>query len=500
MTSPAHLQQLQLNALTWSFTGQETEAPSGDEHFDWESHLHMTREAAVSPYRYSVDINRYLDADGTISSLDHCSSIEDDSSGDSDFRASLERIFGDVYAPANMDSTPERTRWYRSSRPSSKLQRTSSAVSRRPSTASCIDPALLIRRSPIEFEDNYTVPAPPPTGLHPALRPPAARNASDGTGRKSSMSLDIPRPSSSATRRGSTDTRSMSKTHPALTAARSIRQRVAQARTSDPTKPFPTPASPLIETQPLPVIWTTAHDRAICVLDARNYTTEQSIRKLRRAFPELSGCYLSTRMIERRLQVLDQNTDIDYFRVGLDFRSTKNQNSPSTTDSRHQARMADRLPSTTSTGSGSSVRSGYSETSTSSSSTFPSTFPGKNQMGRRKAGTVLGLANEMVLGKGGRPMSIIDERPGSVLSSDGITALPVRERDKVMDRQRAGMGTTASLPTETKREDADAGESEGRESERRVTGLRKLAERGHKTTGSGCNVKNGLMARNDTGG
>ncbi|TKX26147.1 hypothetical protein C1H76_1500 [Elsinoe australis] len=362
-------------------------------------------------------------------------------------------------------------------------------MSRRPSTASSIDPAILIRRSPIEFEKDYTVPAPPPPGQHPALRPPAARNASDGTGRKSSMSLDIPRPSSAATRQGSINIRPPSRNHPALTAARSIRQRVARARIPDPRRPFPTPAAPQIETQPLPVIWTVAHDRAICVLDARNYTTEQSIRKLRRAFPELMGCFLSPFMVERRLQVLDQNPEIDYFRVGLDFKSAKNKNSPSTIDSRPQARSAERLSSTTSTGSPTSARSDISEASSSSSSTIPIYRTSKT--GRRKAGTVLGLASETSLGKGSRPMSIIDERPGSVLSSEGITALPVRDRDRAMDQQRMIHLDLFKTTTDGKENGHSNMEGPERTTERKVTGLRKLAERGHKRVVSGTKTKPG---------
>ncbi|KAG8623994.1 hypothetical protein KVT40_008970 [Elsinoe batatas] len=407
-------------------------------------------------------------------------------------------MFSDVSAPTTMDSTPEKKKWYRSSRPTSKLQRSSSAMSRRPSTASSIDPALLLRRSPIEFEDNYTVPPPPPTGTHPARRPSAARNASDGTGRKSSMSLDIPRPSSSVSRRISSTNRLPSKAHPALSAARSIRERVARARVPDPTRPSPTPAVPQSQAQPLPVIWTIAHDRAICVLDARNYTTEQSIRKLRRAFPELVGCYLSPSTVERRLQVLDQNPEIDYFRVGLDFKSVRSKPA----DLRPPARLSDRLSSTTSTGSSISTRSGYSETSTSSSSTIPPRATSKT--GRRKAGNILGLVSETSLGKAGRPMSIIDERPGSVISNDGVTALPSKskwingrqeilsqpelERDRAMDQQRVTSPLTAVQSVCEKENGAPQSVYHEEKIERKVTGLRKLAERGHRKTGSGRSV------------
>ncbi|KAF4554005.1 Hypothetical protein D9617_5g068800 [Elsinoe fawcettii] len=505
MSAPPHVRQLHFDALTSTAEDESALTPPDDAEFDWEDHLHMTRAGAVSPYRYSVDIKRYLDADGAITSP--TSSFSTQSS--TDLRASLvscvrvttmmkltrkDRMFGNESTPTTMQSTPEKKRWYRASRPTSKLQRSSSAMSRRPSTASSIDPALLIRKSPIEFEDNFTVPPPPPTGTHPALRPPAARNASDGTGRKSSMSLDIPRPSSSVSRRVSSATRPPSKIHPALSAARSIGERVARARKSDPSRPFPTPAAPQIDTQPLPVIWTIAHDRAICVLDARNYTTEQSIRKLRRAFPELIGCYLSPTMVERRLQVLDQNPDIDYFRVGLDFKSARSK----VVDTRPQARLPDRLSSTTSTSSPVSAISGYSTSSTSSSSPINARV---SKTGRRKAGSVPGLVSETSLGKGGRPMSIIDERPGSVVSNEGVTALPAEprwtkpqldlpiqsetERDRATDKQRVTHVLAAKHNVEEKENDGvDVHESD-KKIERRMTGLRKLAKHGHRRTGSG---------------
>ena len=78
-------------------------------------------------------------------------------------------------------------------------------------------------------------------------------------------------------------------------------------------------------TPPLPPTWTKTHDRAICVLDARNYTLLQSIKKLRRAFPELVGMVLTTTMVDKRLRVLDQNIEIEYFKVGLDLSSWRSK-------------------------------------------------------------------------------------------------------------------------------------------------------------------------------
>ncbi|OQN99547.1 hypothetical protein B0A48_14689 [Cryoendolithus antarcticus] len=66
---------------------------------------------------------------------------------------------------------------------------------------------------------------------------------------------------------------------------------------------------------PLPQAWTQQHDRAICVLDSRNYSPLAIVSKLRRVFPELIGT-LTPLMIEKRLRILDQNVEIDYWRIG----------------------------------------------------------------------------------------------------------------------------------------------------------------------------------------
>ncbi|KAK4990757.1 hypothetical protein LTR50_002293 [Elasticomyces elasticus] len=72
------------------------------------------------------------------------------------------------------------------------------------------------------------------------------------------------------------------------------------------------PASP-----PFPSAWSPVHDRAICVLDARDYTLTATVTKLRRAFPELHGVTLTPVMVEKRLRILDQIVEIDYWRMGL---------------------------------------------------------------------------------------------------------------------------------------------------------------------------------------
>ncbi|KAK4550566.1 hypothetical protein LTR36_000145 [Oleoguttula mirabilis] len=75
------------------------------------------------------------------------------------------------------------------------------------------------------------------------------------------------------------------------------------------------------ETPPLPGGWAQQHDRAICVLDARNYSLATIVAKIRRTFTELNGI-LTAGMIDKRLRQLDQDVEIDYWRVGL--QGTKN--------------------------------------------------------------------------------------------------------------------------------------------------------------------------------
>lgn len=70
------------------------------------------------------------------------------------------------------------------------------------------------------------------------------------------------------------------------------------------------------ETSPLPHNWTAQHDRAICILDARNYSLTGIVAKVRRTFPNLRGT-LTPAMIDKRLRQLDQDVSIDYWAVGL---------------------------------------------------------------------------------------------------------------------------------------------------------------------------------------
>ncbi|TKA24113.1 hypothetical protein B0A50_06853 [Salinomyces thailandicus] len=70
------------------------------------------------------------------------------------------------------------------------------------------------------------------------------------------------------------------------------------------------------ETPPLPGGWIAQHDRAICVLDARNYPLQTIVTKVRRTFPQLRGI-LTPAMVDKRLRQLDQDVEIDYWRIGL---------------------------------------------------------------------------------------------------------------------------------------------------------------------------------------
>ncbi|KAI7335990.1 hypothetical protein KC354_g17797, partial [Hortaea werneckii] len=83
-------------------------------------------------------------------------------------------------------------------------------------------------------------------------------------------------------------------------------------------KPNPVLVDGLEETPPLPNSWTQHHDRAICVLDAKGYPLHTIVSHLRKSFPrELRGSILTPAMVDKRLRVLDQDVEIDYWRVGL---------------------------------------------------------------------------------------------------------------------------------------------------------------------------------------
>ncbi|KAI7356221.1 hypothetical protein KC320_g2353, partial [Hortaea werneckii] len=83
-------------------------------------------------------------------------------------------------------------------------------------------------------------------------------------------------------------------------------------------KPHPVFVDGIEETPPLPTGWTQSHDRAICVLDAKGYSLPTIVNHLRKTFPrDLRGSVLTPAMVDKRLRVLDQDVEIDYWRVGL---------------------------------------------------------------------------------------------------------------------------------------------------------------------------------------
>lgn len=164
------------------------------------------------------------------------------------------------------------------------------------------------RSSHSDFPKGYEIPAPPPTAIHPALRPAAARNLSSG---------------SLQPLRSARDQRSI---HPkaSLNSLNSLNSRIHASLS--PTLPSPlgpvravTRSNKPQHTPALPASWSAAHDRAICVLDARNYSLQQSVRKVKRTFPELSGHILTEQMLDKRLRILDEDPLVDYWKVGLDF-------------------------------------------------------------------------------------------------------------------------------------------------------------------------------------
>jgi len=69
-----------------------------------------------------------------------------------------------------------------------------------------------------------------------------------------------------------------------------------------------------LDLPPLPEAWTIQHDRAICLLDSRNYSHPHIVDKMRRVYPELRGT-LTPLMIDKRLRILDQNVELDYWRI-----------------------------------------------------------------------------------------------------------------------------------------------------------------------------------------
>lgn len=73
----------------------------------------------------------------------------------------------------------------------------------------------------------------------------------------------------------------------------------------------------LPNTPEMPAEWVHLHDRAICILDTREYTHEEMVKKMKSSFPELERKYLSPAMIDKQLRIMDQKVEIPYWRVGI---------------------------------------------------------------------------------------------------------------------------------------------------------------------------------------
>jgi hypothetical protein len=84
-----------------------------------------------------------------------------------------------------------------------------------------------------------------------------------------------------------------------------------------------------LDLPPLPDAWSVQHDKAICLLDSRNYSHATIVGKLRRVFPELQGT-LTPLMIDKRLRILDQNVELDYWRINYRAQSTTPRAEPTT--------------------------------------------------------------------------------------------------------------------------------------------------------------------------
>lgn len=93
---------------------------------------------------------------------------------------------------------------------------------------------------------------------------------------------------------------------------------------------YPAETARLPPTPPLPGNWTIVHDRAICVLDACGYSVSETVKKLHSAFQELAGQVLTPPMIDKRLRMLDEDIEVDYFQIGLN-RLTAKTNDPDQT-------------------------------------------------------------------------------------------------------------------------------------------------------------------------
>lgn len=68
---------------------------------------------------------------------------------------------------------------------------------------------------------------------------------------------------------------------------------------------------------PLPHSWESAHDRVLCMLDARGHSLPTIERKIKRGFPDLDNSSLNVGILDRRLRWLDYWYTVPYWKEGL---------------------------------------------------------------------------------------------------------------------------------------------------------------------------------------
>lgn len=89
----------------------------------------------------------------------------------------------------------------------------------------------------------------------------------------------------------------------------------------------------------LPYPWATeAVDRLICSLDAAGAEPAEMVHMVKKRFPELAKYTISAYILEKRIQILDQRLDVDYFKVAQDQNDGVDEYdlSPGTTTPQHQ--------------------------------------------------------------------------------------------------------------------------------------------------------------------
>ena len=55
----------------------------------------------------------------------------------------------------------------------------------------------------------------------------------------------------------------------------------------------------------------------LCALDTRNVGTLDIVQKIKDQFPALQDVSITTAMVERRINILDQRVDCPYFKDGI---------------------------------------------------------------------------------------------------------------------------------------------------------------------------------------